>query len=308
MHLADPIISGYTWQMLKTIIEFVNTMLLDAGKHRWIKRLIGPLLPDIAFLDVVNPQTKTPLRFFLALQDMKGPSFHLLNRRQDGFDDYEKSLRSDILKYLPEDGVFFDVGANVGIIAFSTAMHRPRARVFAFEPEPVSFLALSKTKALNSVHNVDLLPVGLGEASGLKTFFIDKANYGGHSLDRAQVINDAYPSSILVSTVDTVAQMTGITRMDVMKIDVQGLELEVLKGALQTIAKFHPVLTVEFTFNDKLDAAFIDFFKSLPGNYQFAEPGDSALKNIDELSHVIQKRKAMGYFYGDFFFVPAQRR
>jgi len=293
--------------MLKTIVDFVNTVLTDLAKHRWIKRLIGPLFPDTAFLDVINTRTNQPLRLYLALQDMKGPSFHILNRRQDGYEDYEKALRDDIIKYLPEDGVFFDVGANVGIIAFSTALARPRSRIFAFEPEPVSFLALNKTKSYNLLHNIDLIPLGLGENSGLKTFFIDKANHGGHSLDRNQVINETRPSSILVSTIDNVAQIFGITRMDVMKIDVQGLELDVLKGASQTVQNLSPVLAVEFTFNDKTDGDFIEYFKNLSVKYKFTEPGGTTFRDIEELPAMIQERKAQGYFYGDFFFVPISK-
>lgn len=293
--------------MLKTIVDFVNTLLTDLAKHRWIKRLAGPLFPDIGFLDVNGPQSNQRLRIFLALQDMKGPSFHLLNRGQSGFEDYEKSLRDDILKFLPEDGVFFDVGANVGIIAYSTAMQRPRARIFAFEPEPVSFLALNKTKSYNIIHNVDLIPFGLGESVGLKTFFIDNANHGGHSLDRSQVLNETRPSSIMVTTVDNMVKTIGVTRMDIMKIDVQGLELEVLKGAVQTIQDLKPVLTVEFTFNDKMDASFIEFFNSLSVKYKFAEPGETDYRDIADLPATIQKRKSLGYFYGDFFFVPSGR-
>jgi FkbM family methyltransferase len=293
--------------MLKTIVDFVNTLLTDLAKHRWIKRLAGPLFPDVGFLDVTNAQTTQQLRIYLALQDMKGPSFHLLDRRQNGFEDYEKALRDDILKYLPEDGVFFDVGANVGIIAYSTALHRPRARIFAFEPEPVSFLALNKTKAYNVIHNVDLIPFGLSDSPGLKTFFIDKANHGGHSLDRSQVLNETRPSSIMVSTVDAMVSVLGITRLDVMKVDVQGMELDVLKGAKKTLENLTPVLTVEFTFNDKQDGAFVEFFQQLPVKYKFAEPGETTFHDISDLAATVQKRKSLGFFYGDFFFVPAER-
>jgi FkbM family methyltransferase len=303
MSLAEKVFSSYVVQMVKTIIEFVNSILLDLARHRWIKRLIGPLFPDIGFLDVSNP----PLRVYLALQDMKGPSFHLLNRRQFGYEDYEKALRQDILKYLPEDGVFFDVGANIGLISYSTAMARPRARIFAFEPEPLSYLILNRTKQYNLLTQVDLIPLGLSDTTSLKTFYIDKANHGGHSLDRSQILNETRPSSILVSTVDQMIQTIGLTRLDVMKIDVQGLELEVLKGSLKSITDLSPVLTVEFTFNDKSNQKFFDFFKQLPVEYQFAEPGEDTLHSLHELADVMQKKKAQGFFYGDFFFVPKSK-
>jgi len=288
--------------MLKTIIDFVNSILLDLAKQRWIKRLLGPLLPDIGFLDLANPH----LRVYLALQDMKGPSFHLLNKRADGYSGYEKDLREDLLKQVPDSGVLFDVGSNIGLIGFWTALARPSARVFCFEPEPLNFLILNKTKTYNRIANVDLIPLGLSETPGLQTFFIDVENHGGHSLDETQVVGRSLPSSITVSTVDIMASQTGISRLDAIKIDVQGLELSVLKGARESIEKFKPVLVVEFMFNDKFNDELVAFFKSLKTVYSFREPGETQLHNIDDLKDVTVKKKNQGYFYGDFFFVPAR--
>lgn len=285
--------------MLKTIVDFVNSLWLDIAGQRWIKRLIGPLIPEIGYLNLSSPSH----RFYLALQDMKGPSFHLLDQRYAGFENYEKELRADLLELLPTNGVLVDVGANVGIISFSTAWARPEGRVYAFEPEPLNFQILSKTKLHNDTRNIDLLPMGLSDSAELKTFYLDTANHGGHSLDRGQVSNTSVASSIYVSTLDLMERSLKLDRLDVIKIDVQGLEVEVLRGARASLEKHRPSLIVEFMFNEAFNENLLGFLETLSVTYQFKEPGEKNMRPLSQLREAVALKKKHGYFYGDFIFV-----
>jgi FkbM family methyltransferase len=135
----------------------------------------------------------------------------------------------------------FDIGANIGAhtIAFA-AIVGPLGHVTAFEPQRVIFQILNANAALNGLTAVTTKAIALGSAAGAIKVpplnYAGEANFGGLSLEGATVGEE-----VPLLTFDSLA----VAACDFVKIDVEGMEIEVLKGMGETIARFRPAMYVE---------------------------------------------------------------
>jgi len=139
-----------------------------------------------------------------------------------------------------------DVGANIGnhSIFFADRF----ARVIAIEPNPVFCLAFRASVALNKLTNVELLECGFGaEAGRLAYRQASAANLGASHFVATErdssVARDCLQLEIKVG--DDVVESLDIRRLGLIKIDVEGLELAVLKGLVRTLTRQDPVVMFE---------------------------------------------------------------
>lgn len=139
--------------------------------------------------------------------------------------------------------VVCDVGANIG--AHTLAFARIARHVYAYEPIPMLYLALCGMVALNELRNVTTIHAGCAAREGTMSYmdwdFSKVNNFGAHSL---QPYSGQTPIRITRLTTDC----------QFLKVDVEGMELEVLKGATDMIRRCKPVLYVEADRKDKFDA------------------------------------------------------
>ena len=126
----------------------------------------------------------------------------------------ERAERAFLLRHLPADGVFVDVGANAGFFAFAIAAARPAARVLAFEPIERYASVLAFNIAANRLSNVALEAVALSDQDGEMAFSLATQSLA-YGEDRVIV-----PTRRL----DTVLAQRGLDRVDALKIDVEGAE------------------------------------------------------------------------------------
>jgi FkbM family methyltransferase len=140
------------------------------------------------------------------------------------------------------NAVMIDVGANIGThtLTFARAV-RPGGFVIAYEPQRIVFQALCANLAVNSIANVDARCAAVGAAAGWAQIpDLDPNqpnNFGGVAVDPA--------GSRRVPLVRLDDDLPFLDRLRLIKIDVEGMELDVLRGAEGLIRRFMPFLYVE---------------------------------------------------------------
>lgn len=160
------------------------------------------------------------------------------------FFDYEKE-ESTMMENLVADGDnFFDIGANIGWYAINIAASRRAATVYAFEPIPTTYARLAENLALNPSANIKPYPFGLSEQAGEFTFYYPPEGSGNASAVNLTGRADVRTAQCSVRTLDDFTAETG-TRVDFIKCDVEGAELLVFKGGLQTIGRDRPIVLAE---------------------------------------------------------------
>lgn len=279
-----------------------NEALLSLASKRFLKRRLGFLLPELAYIDFPDAQ----IRIYLSLKDMKGPSYHLLHRERR-FMDYEEQNRTktlEILKSLSPNPVYFDIGSNIGLFSTLVAKEFPAGKVFAFDPDPVCYMALTETKIYNVLENLHIIPVGLSEKTALSEFYFDPLNHGGHSFDETNIQSGGKPirSSLWSFRLDEIVDGLNAPRIDMMKVDVQGFEWQVLRGAERTIAKHRPTLMVECEHKYAATAT-ADIEKLFPG-YVCENAQIKGRFPITELPRMAAKSLSEGQTFSDYWFFP----
>ena len=135
-----------------------------------------------------------------------------------------------------------DVGANVGAITLALAkLVGPNGKVYAFEPGPPNLGRLRANLALNSelAARVEVTEAGVGRAPA-ELFWAEEQGNPGNAL-----LGEAGSHKIKIVTLDNFVRERAISKLDFVKIDVEGMELDVMLGAGDTLRRFHPMLYFE---------------------------------------------------------------
>lgn len=146
---------------------------------------------------------------------------------------YSEDLVRQIVGRLPEKGLFFDVGANVGLISFQVAHRRPDIRIVAFEPHPKAASAWRGNHQLSSEDiEATLVETAVGDRAGILSLESPSSDLGAGIV--AGKRDDGLPVQVIA--LDDYCAAQGINRIDVMKLDVEGSEPEALAGARKLLA------------------------------------------------------------------------
>jgi len=169
-----------------------------------------------------------------------------------------------VLERLVEPGaVVADIGANVGLYTIALSRLVPDGHVFAFEPSPRTVGYLRRNLASNGVSNVTVVAEAVGAEPGELEFFDNREfSAGSMAVDNAPEMFREWLSDVKRSdgadearggfvrvpctTLDAFVSSSGIERLDVVKVDTEGFDLQVLRGAHETLSRFKPAVIVEF--------------------------------------------------------------
>ncbi|MDW7690496.1 FkbM family methyltransferase [Flammeovirgaceae bacterium SG7u.111] len=186
------------------------------------------------------------------------------------FNAFEKKELQLIKKIIPENAVCLDVGANIGFYTLNISKFRPKSTIHTFEPDPAVYAKLQRNCQINSVDNrVIHHPIALSDQISQQQFYrSDEAHYGCGSLS-FQPQYSAETIEIETCTLDHFLDEHAIDQVDFIKIDIEGHELQMLKGAKKTLEnKKVKYILVEFN-GEKLKAngdtleSFLSFFESV---------------------------------------------
>lgn len=162
----------------------------------------------------------------------------------------DDDVRDALLARVPRDATVLDVGANVGwwTVPLARRLAAGSGRVVAFEPVPANRARLEWAIAANGVRaQVQVAPVALGDAPGELGMWLKSEETGAGSGTAALVTGDG-PSHLRVPvvTLDDWTAAQGLVRCDLMKLDIEGAELMMLRGAERFIATTRPLIFGEF--------------------------------------------------------------
>ncbi|MFZ1808151.1 MAG: FkbM family methyltransferase [Cyclobacteriaceae bacterium] len=144
-----------------------------------------------------------------------------------------------------------DIGTNIGWVAHNLARISKTGKVFGFEPDPMNYDRCAENCVLNSLENLVIFPWGLGSANATIGMEIrTPSNFGGNRIAPSGAKNSR---GVLIKRLDDVASIQELSKIDLIKIDVEGYELKVLQGAEKTLIKHRPVLFIEIDDNNLKD-------------------------------------------------------
>lgn len=167
-------------------------------------------------------------------------SLHL--RGGDGL--YERFETSLVKRYLKPGGIFVDVGAHIGYYSvLAASIVGPGGGVYAYEPNPVNVALLrSNTERFEGI--VRIRDCAVSDSPGRAKLYVSTINSGDHQLFQSagrEAVN------VDVVSLDTDPALSSL-QVNFLKIDVQGLEVSVLRGARETIARSpHLIGIVEYS-------------------------------------------------------------
>lgn len=204
-----------------------------------VLRWVGHLTPDIRYVRAIPNRILKPLHHLLGLSGgvVKVLGFSMRLEPSECIDGnlwfkphlYDRREIEYLLQRFPEEGVFIDLGSNIGFWSLRFAAEFNQSRIYAIEANPVTFQTLCENIKINDYSNIIPINIGVSDEYGIFPLYCnDTGNRGGDSFsicfsERNLIINvNVMPlSAILIDY--------GIGSVDLLKIDVEGLEETVLK-------------------------------------------------------------------------------
>lgn len=153
---------------------------------------------------------------------------------------FEPEVQRELGALLRPGSVLWDVGANVGAVSLLAArLVGPQGRVVAFEPDPDNVGRLRRNLEANHADNVDVVEAAVGAGEGTAHF---QPGDGGGETGRVVTGRDGI--EVALTSLDAAAGK-GLPPPDVVKLDVEGLEVDVLRGGRELLGGRRPALVVE---------------------------------------------------------------
>ena len=161
-------------------------------------------------------------------------------------DDFEPEFQAFCHQFIDDDAVCIDIGANIGLKTLFLSRHASNGRVIAVEAAPSVAARLRENIALNSASNVECVEAAIGDHVG-SVRFAEASAYGHIATEGIEVP---------MLSIEELARRLSLPRVDFIKIDVEGFEFSILKGAYDFINAQRSL--VLFEFNSWCQLAFAD--------------------------------------------------
>jgi FkbM family methyltransferase len=202
---------------------------------------LGRFIPNKLKAHIIGIQINTVSRVFLSAESLL--SLLVL----DLFGGGKEILCGTVL--FPEEGFYVaDVGAYRGwFTAISSKIVGSGGRVYSFEPEPVNFEVLRKVVFYGNLENVDIFRLALSDKDGFEFLYLSE-----HPSMHSLVPKRSHRKITVPCTkLDTIVKLRKIQKLDLIKIDVEGAELKVLKGCNRIVNEYKPIFSIDVNHYDR---------------------------------------------------------
>ena len=169
-----------------------------------------------------------------------------------GLGTYELPIQTIFAQHLDTGDVFYDIGANVGFFSIVAAkLVGDTGKVYAFEPGTENAKAIRHNAKLNNFDTIEVIEKAVSNTSGEGQLLLAKYS-GGHALATADAPPDlAGELTVDLVSIDDLIAQNRIASPNFVKVDVEGGELDVLKGMTQTIKTYKPTIIYEVDDGDR---------------------------------------------------------
>jgi FkbM family methyltransferase len=147
------------------------------------------------------------------------------------------------LLFLEDESVLYDIGANSGYVAIAcSALRHDRVHVIAFEPQPTLSQSIVTSKIANQIKNLYVMRAALSDKTRIRELFLAR-----HSIHAWFVPRDHCTGTLKVNTyaLDDLVNTYGLPGADVLKVEVEGAEMEVFDGARAFLTSNKPTVIFE---------------------------------------------------------------
>jgi FkbM family methyltransferase len=172
-----------------------------------------------------------------------------------GDDDYLREIGQEfepdniaLVRHLcDDDSRVLDAGANIGMTALAFSQICPRGQIAAIEPVPRTFRFLQRNVAEAGVRNLEIFNFALGSSSGTALMQGHPSNFACSFIADHYTIprSDHFTYEVPVKRLDDSFPDLSLDRLDFMKVDVEGFELEVFAGAKEILQTYKPIVFLE---------------------------------------------------------------
>jgi len=161
--------------------------------------------------------------------------------------EYEKSELKALEKFINEDSIFIDLGANIGLYTlYASNLIGENGRIICFEPFAENFNALTNNIAINNLLNVQAEKLAVGERDGSMMLYYDMREKNPGMVS-SKYMKDSFSEEVRMVSLDSYFQNKSFNRIDFIKIDVEGSEYSALLGMQNILTTYFPSLLIEIS-------------------------------------------------------------
>lgn len=280
-----------------------NSLKLWIARHRKLQFVVRGFNLQTASVRVIHE-----IRIEIPLSDITGPAFYLNYGGPAAFYHYEAIEKIEIARLLPVDGVFLDIGANIGLFSAYLSTLFPSVRCYAFEPHPLLAECIRETVRKSPFPGISVEEICLSDSEGKLNLRLHRRNCGGNSILDGNIGDGEEGDMISVQsrTLDSWVLEKNLSRIDVIKMDVQGAEEQVLSQAGKCLERFRPALLIEIETKRFLDPS--SHWKSVLAmlqnlRYRARIAGSADFLSLDQLPKQMSERHAREIEHSNYVFV-----
>jgi FkbM family methyltransferase len=190
----------------------------------------------------------------------------------------------EFYRYVKSDSIIFDIGTNVGSVLMNCALRAPKGYIYGFEPDTTNYNRCLRNLNLNQFKNIKIEKKGIGEKR--QKTYLRISNTSNRGMNRITFEKGEADTEIEIDTIDLYTKENDIKDINLIKIDVEGFEYNVLKGAESTIRTFSPILFIELDDNNLKEQGasasdLVDFLTGLGYTIRIAATNKTITKNFN---------------------------
>ena len=218
---------------LLTIFSIFGILIKNANGYKYKIKIYFYILNN--FLSRFIPSIKFSGDIYLKMKEL---DFYFSPRKSELSpypEIFHEKIYEKVNSFIPKEGdIVFDVGSHIGFFTIHAAKKcGNKGKVYCFEPNPDTFKRLKKNIDINDLINVNSNNIAISDEKGLIKLRIGESSEGSTIMESGSLEFYSDYTEIESITLDEIISSENIKKIDILKIDAEGAEVLILKGAIK---------------------------------------------------------------------------